>query len=108
MKGSDGFLDEGRDSGELDRSEPWERLGWLGARAIDGVVAGEGSSAPADAVVGSALLALRSDLCEFKGWVITLQDYCDLFFTPAWTAWTVWTAQTRGAMVFIASSTAAL
>ena len=42
--------------------------------AIDGVVAGEGSSPPADAVVGSALLALRSDLCEFKGWVITLQD----------------------------------
>ena len=67
MKGSDGFLDEGRDSGELDRSEPWERLGWLGAMAIDGVVAGEGSSPPADAVVGSALLALRSDLLSRIG-----------------------------------------
>ena len=34
--------------------EPWERLGWLGAMwlLIDGMVAGEGSSAPADAVVG--------------------------------------------------------
>ena len=39
-----------------------------------GVVAGEGSPAPADAVVGSARVALRSDLCEFMGWEVTLQD----------------------------------
>ena len=41
---------------------------------LDGVEAGGSSSAPAEAVVGSALVALRSDLCEFTGWVVTLQD----------------------------------
>ena len=38
-----------------------------------GVEAGEGNPAPARAVVGSALMALRDDLHEFMGWVVEVQ-----------------------------------
>ena len=41
---------------------------------VDGVEAGEGNPAPARAVVGSALMALRDDLHEFMGWVVEVQD----------------------------------
>ena len=40
---------------------------------VDGVEAGEGNPAPARAVVGSALVALRDDLHEFMGWVVEVQ-----------------------------------
>ena len=42
--------------------------------ATSGSEAGEGVSSPAEAIVGSALMALRSDLCDFSGWVVTLQE----------------------------------
>ena len=38
------------------------------------VEAGGGSPRPAEAIVGSGLVALRSDLSEFMGWVVALQD----------------------------------
>ena len=41
---------------------------------VDGVEAGGGDPAPAEAVVGSALVALRDDLHEFMGWVVEVQD----------------------------------
>ena len=51
----------------------WERLAGLGAMVTSGVEAGEGNPAPARAVVGSALMALRNDLHEFRGWVVEVQ-----------------------------------
>ena len=41
---------------------------------VVGVEAGGGDPAPAEAVVGSALVALRDDLREFMGWVVEVQD----------------------------------
>ena len=40
---------------------------------VDGVEAGGGDPAPAEAVVGSALVALRDDLHKFMGWVVEVQ-----------------------------------
>ena len=41
--------------------------------ATSGVEAGGDSPGPAEAIVGSGLVALRSDLSEFMGWVVALQ-----------------------------------
>ena len=46
---------------------------WIGAMATSGVEAGGDSPGPAEAIVGSGLVALRSDLSEFMGWVVALQ-----------------------------------
>ena len=37
---------------------------------VDGVEVGGDESSPTEAVVGSALLALRGDLSEFEGWQV--------------------------------------
>ena len=41
---------------------------WIGAMATSGVEAGGDSPGPAEAIVGSGLVALRSDLSEFHIW----------------------------------------
>ena len=75
MKASKGIRLKDPDSGELNRiwTFVWERLAGLGAMVIGGVEAGEGDPAPARAVVGSALVALRDDLHKFMGWVVEVQ-----------------------------------
>ena len=47
-----------------------KRLGRVGAMVVDGVEVGGDESSPTEAVVGGALLALRGDLNEFKGWQV--------------------------------------
>ena len=48
------------------------RLEMIGAMATSGVDVGGDDPGPAEAVVGNGLVALRSDLSEFKGWVVAL------------------------------------
>ena len=44
---------------------------------VDGVEVGGDESSPTEAVVGSALLALRDDLSEFEGWQVDVHGDID-------------------------------